>query len=88
MQTKRKVEVFTAGCPLCQGVVDMVQELSCPNCDITYYNISKNEGLDLVKAYKVSAVPSVAVNGALLDCCRRKPITKKDLKAAGIGKAI
>jgi hypothetical protein len=85
MQIKRKVEVFTAGCPVCQGVVDMVQALACPNCDITYYNTSNNEGLDLVQAYGITAVPAVAVNGTLLECCRRGPITPEDLKAAGIG---
>jgi hypothetical protein len=31
---KRKIEIFTAGCPLCDPVVKLVQELSCGNCDV------------------------------------------------------
>jgi len=84
---KRKVEVFTTGCPVCQGVVNIVKELACPNCDVTYYNTSKDEGLDLAKSYGVTALPSVAINGKLLDCCKRGPVTREALEAAGVGQA-
>ncbi len=88
MSAKRKVEVFTAGCVLCQGVVEMINELACPHCDVAIYNLNKNEGVDEAKAYGVTAMPSVVVNGQLLDCCKRGPITKEDLEAAGIGKPL
>ena len=88
MTEKRRVEVFTAGCPVCQGVVEMVNELACPNCDVTIYNLNKSEGVDEAKAYGVTALPTVAVNGELLECCKRGPITKEDLKAAGIGQPL
>ncbi|MCK8604198.1 thioredoxin family protein [Desulfoferrobacter suflitae] len=88
MAEKRKVEVFIAGCPVCQGVVNMVNELACPHCDITFYNLNENEGVEQAKAYGVSSVPSVAVNGALLECCKHRPITKEDLQAAGIGRPL
>jgi len=38
--------------------------------------------------YGVTAVPSIAVNGQLLESCKRGPITKKELQAAGIGKPL
>jgi hypothetical protein len=88
MTEKRRVEVFTAGCPVCQGVVEMVNELTCPNCDVTIYNLNKNEGVDEAKVYGVTALPSVAVNGELLECCRRGPIAKEHLEAAGIGQPL
>ena len=88
MSAKRKVEVFTAGCPVCQGLVEMVNELACPHCDVAIYNLSKNEGLDEAKAYGVNSVPSIAVNGQLLECCKRGPVTKENLAAAGIGKPL
>ena len=70
------------------GVVNMVNELACPHCEITIYNLNKNEGVEEAKAYGVTAVPSIAVNGHLLESCRRGPITRKDLQAAGIGKPL
>ena len=88
MAAKRKVEVFTAGCPVCQGVVEMVNELACPNCDVTIYNLNKNEGVDEAKVYGVTALPCVVVNGELLECCKRGPITTQDLKAANIGQPL
>ncbi len=63
MSVKRKVEVFTAGCAVCQGVVEMVNELSCPICGVAIYNLNKNEGVDEAKTYGVTALPSVVVNG-------------------------
>lgn len=88
MTEKRRVEVFTAGCAVCQGVVGMVNELACPNCDVTIYNLNKNEGVDEAKVYGVTALPSVVVNGELLECCKRGPITTQDLKAAGVGQPL
>ena len=88
MTEKRRVEVFTAGCAVCQGVVEMVIELACPNCDVTIYNLNKNEGVNEAKVYGVTGLPSVVVNGELLECCKRSSITKEDLKAAGIGQQL
>jgi hypothetical protein len=88
MSEKRTVEVFTAGCQVCQGVVDMVTKLACPHCEVTIYNLNQNEGVEEAKAYGVTALPSVAVNGQLLECCKRGPITMEDLAAAGIGKPL
>ena len=88
MSDKRKVEVFTAGCMICQGVVEMVNEMACPHCEVTIYNLNNDEGVEEAKAYGVDAVPSIAVNGQLLECCKRGPVTKEDLAAAGIGKPL
>ncbi len=84
MAGKRKVEVFVAGCPLCDETVRLVKELSCPSCDLTVYNLQK-EGMDKAKEYGVNSVPTVVVNGKILDCCLREKPTAADLKAAGIG---
>lgn len=87
--TKRLVELFTAGCPICADAVALVESLACPGCDLRVYDLREgcatNEGLDKARRYGVTAVPAVAVDGALLDCCRRAPITADRLRAAGIG---
>ncbi len=51
---KRKVEVFVAGCRLCDETVRLVKELSCRSCDLTVYNLQK-EGMDKAKEYGVIA---------------------------------
>ncbi len=89
--TKRKVEVFTAGCPICHNTVEMVKSVVCPSCDLQIYNLREgcatNECRDKARRYGITAVPAVAVNGVLLDCCRREPITTDRLRAAGVGQA-
>lgn len=87
---KRTIEIFTAGCPVCNPVVQMVKETACDNCEITIYDLVKQceekTCTDKMRAYGINRVPSIVVNGKLLDCCDRS-ITKQDLKNAGIGQA-
>lgn len=84
MSEKRRVEVFVAGCPLCDELVKLVKGLVCPSCDVRIYDLRK-EGMDVAKEYGVNSIPAVVVNGKILDCCVRKKPTEADLKAAGIG---
>jgi glutaredoxin len=86
---KRKVEVFTAGCPVCDDAVKTVRSLACPSCDVVVYDLHKgcatNECRDKAKEYGIRRVPAVAVDGRLLDCCRQGQVTAEALKAAGVG---
>ena len=86
---KRKVEVFTSGCFLCDEAVKLVQELACPNCDVQVYNIAEpcesKECIEKAKAYGVHSVPAVAVDGKLVECCQRGKVDRDALIAAGIG---
>lgn len=86
----RKVEVFTAGCPFCDETVKMVQGLACEHCDVSVYDMrsGSQEILDKAKSYEINSVPTVVVNGKVLDCCKRGKMTQTDLKAAGIGEPL
>lgn len=89
MSKKRIVEIFTAGCPTCEPTVNLVKSIACDSCEVIVYDL--NEGCDTMECrdkaekYGVSQVPAVAVNGELLDCCKKGSITKEALEAAGIG---
>ncbi len=91
----RKIEIFTAGCPVCDPVVKLVKETaSGPDGNfldkITVYNLAGSEaneaGLEKMRLYRINRLPSVVVDGKLLDCCDR-PVTREDLTGAGIGQA-
>lgn len=88
---KRQIEIFTAGCPVCNPVIDMVKSLACENCEVTVYDLVKQceskECLSKVEQYQIKRLPAVAVDGQLLNCCKDKGITKEDLIQAGIGKS-
>lgn len=87
--TKRKVEVFTSGCPVCEPVVDLVKKTACPSCDVIIYDLNKgcatNECRDKAKKYGINRVPAVVVDGKLLDCCKTSSVTEAALRTAGIG---
>ena len=87
MSEKRRVEIFTADCPICGETVKLVKELSCSSCDVTIYDLRKN-GVEKANEYGINSVPTVVVNGKILDCCKRGKPTIEDLKAAGIGKPL
>jgi len=35
MNAIRKVEVFSAGWPACDDVIDLIKQAACPSCEIT-----------------------------------------------------
>ncbi len=86
---KRKVEVFTSGCPLCEPVVELVNKVACPSCEVIIYDLNKgsndNFGREKAKEYGVNWVPSVAVDAKLLECCKIGIVNKQALRDAGIG---
>ncbi|VAX19490.1 hypothetical protein MNBD_NITROSPINAE04-2458 [hydrothermal vent metagenome] len=87
---KRKVEVFTEGCPRCEETVSLVRSLACENCEVTVWDVKAgcetNECRDKADDYGITYYPSVAVNGKLLDCSLRgENPTADTLRAAGIG---
>jgi len=90
--TKRKIEVFTAGCSVCSPVVDMVKSMACSSCEVIVYNLAEpgenRECIDKAKTYGIKSVPAVAVNGKLLSCCLNKGVSEEELRNAGIGQPI
>ena len=86
---KRKVEVFTAGCPVCDEAVKTVRAAACPSCEVVVYDLNKacktNECRDKAKAYDIKRLPAVAVDGKLIECCGQEPVSLEALRAAGLG---
>lgn len=64
-----KIELFTAGCPLCEEVTKMAYALE--DCDIITYNLyeqwAEEECISKVKEYQISSVPSVVIDGKIVD---------------------
>lgn len=88
---KRQVEVFTAGCPLCDEAVKMVRELACKNCDVQIYDLRQgcatNECREKAAKYGIHRIPAVVVDSILVECCgNQTPVSREALIAAGIGK--
>ncbi|MFQ6008038.1 MAG: thioredoxin family protein [Candidatus Zixiibacteriota bacterium] len=92
MSPKRKIEVFTAGCPICDDAVTQIQAAACPDCEVTVYDLregcSTMECRDKAKKYGIKAVPAVVIDGKLAKCCAGQGINIDSLRAAGLGQAL
>ena len=87
MTTKRKVEVFSAGCPVCQTAIDLVNRLACPSCEVTVLDMNDIHVAKRARELGVRSVPAVAINGQLASCCTSAGIDEGALRAAGLGQA-
>lgn len=86
---KRKIEVFVAGCSLCDNALEKIKKEVCPNCEVIVYDLNKgcatNECKDKAKQYGIKRVPAVVIDGKLADCCNTEGIDIKKLKSLGLG---
>ena len=84
---RRQVEVFTAGCPLCDPAVQLVQELAGSDDEVRVHDL-REEGAEQARAYGVRIVPAVVVDGQLAACCHTGGPDRATLQAAGIGRPL
>jgi hypothetical protein len=67
MPGKRTIEVFTAGCSLCEDTVRLVSEaVSSCGCEVIERRCPSQQICEEGKAYGVRAMPTVVVNGAII----------------------
>lgn len=89
MKMGKTIEVFIAGCPLCDEAVKTVKAVACPNCEVKIYDLREgcatNECRDLAARYGVQQVPSVVVDGKIAACCQSDGINEATLRALGVG---
>lgn len=85
MTAKRKVEVFSAGCPACAEVEILVKRLVCPSCEVEVLDMRDIAVAKRAKALGVRSVPAVAINGQLAGCCAGRGVDESGLSAAGLG---
>jgi len=85
MTAKRKIEVFSAGCPLCQDTIDLVTRLACSSCEITVLDMKNSDVAQRAKQLGVRSVPAVAINGQLSGCCSGRGPDEDTRKAEGLG---
>ncbi len=88
MNAKRIIEVFSAGCPVCDETVEMVQHNACQSCEVTVLDMKDPAVADRAKALGIRSVPAVVIDGKLADCCAGRGPDEATLKAAGLGQPL
>jgi hypothetical protein len=66
MANPRRIEVFTAGCPLCTVTIELVRRaVSRCGCEVIERPCTEAAGFDQAKKYGIKTVPTVVVDGQI-----------------------
>jgi len=88
MNRRRRVEIFSAGCPVCGDLVTLVQRLACDSCEVVVLDMNDAEVAERARGLGIRSLPAVAVDGRLADCCAGRGPDEAALRAAGISQPL
>lgn len=88
MKTKRQIEIFSAGCAVCEQTIALVRQLTCASCQVTVLDTQQAAVAARAKKLGVRSIPAVLINGQLADCCSGRGPNEQSLRAAGLGQAL
>lgn len=85
MTATRKIEVFSAGCAVCEDTITLINKIACPSCEVEILDMHNADVARRAKQYEIRSVPAVVVDGKLADCCAGRGPDEATLRAAGLG---
>ena len=88
MADKRLIEIFSAGCSVCDQTVRMVEALACGSCEVVVLDMGEAGVAERADTLGIRSVPAVVVDGKLAACCAGRGPDLSNLEAAGIGKPL
>ncbi len=67
MYKGHKLEIFSADCPLCRDVINIVELGKCSSCKMEIYNLNKIDKKikDKISKYRIRAVPAIVIDGEI-----------------------
>ena len=88
MNAKRKIEIFSAGCAVCETAIARINEIACPSCEVTTLDMNARGVAERAGALGIRSLPAVVIDGKLADCCTGEGVDEDALKAAGLGQPL
>ena len=88
MATKRKIEIFSAGCSVCDETIEMVNDIACPSCEISVLDMHDKAVAKRARSLGVKSVPAVVIDGRLAGCCAGRGVDQDTLKQSGVGQSL
>lgn len=84
---KRKVEIFSAGCSVCDEAIQAVREAACSSCEVEVRSMSDPKAAADARRLGIKSLPAVAINGQLAGCCQGGGVDLAELRSLGLGQA-
>ncbi len=88
MSAKRKIEVFSAGCPVCEQTIELVKRIACDSCAVTVLDLHDAEVAGQAKKLSIKSVPAIVIDGKLAQCCEEQGPDEETLRSAGLGQPL
>ena len=88
MSEKRQIEIFSAGCSICEHTIDLVNQIACPSCEVTVLDMQDKAIADRARDLGIKSIPAVVIDGKVADCCAGRGVNADTLRAAGIGQPL
>ncbi len=88
MNNKRKVEIFSAGCGVCDETIQMVKEIACESCEVEVLDMQQEDVAKRANDLGIKTVPSVVIDGKIASCCANQGINEESLRAEGLGVSL
>lgn len=81
-----RIEVFSAGCPLCEDAVRQAGSLG----EVEVVDLRSPEGAQRAQQYNIARVPAVVVDGRLGACCQQQqtPISIESLRRQATERSV
>lgn len=65
----RTVEIFSAGCPVCEEFIKVARERACPSCEVRVVDVRDPGTLPRLRELGIRSLPAVVIEGELAPCC-------------------
>ena len=88
MTSQRHVEIFSAGCSVCQEAIDLVNRIACPSCDVVVLDMTDAAIAQRAQTLGIQSVPAIVIDGVLAECCTGRGVDEEALRRAGVGQPL
>ena len=85
---KRTIEIFSAGCGVCDQAISMVRRMACDACDVSVLDMRDAGVASRAEKLAIRSVPAIVVDGELLSCCSGRGVSEEALREAGVGQPL
>ncbi|HXM95218.1 MAG TPA: thioredoxin family protein [Candidatus Dormibacteraeota bacterium] len=82
MDTRKKIEVFSAGCSTCKETIELVKKVAGSSHELVIHDMQKPEVASKAKQQGVKSVPAVVIDGKLSGCCAGRGPDEHVLRSA------
>jgi glutaredoxin 3 len=82
MAQRRKIEIFTAGCPACSEMVELVKRMVGSAHNVEMPHMHQADIAARAKGQGIRSLPSVVIDGGLAGCCAERGPEEQVLRKA------